>query len=217
MNIKRKKNTNQVSELFLYLSIVFIVCLLLSNILAAKLLKLGPYSITSGVIVFPISYIISDIISEVYGFDKSKKVIILGFIMNLFMILVFSLAIILPSPSWFENDKAFNTILGSTQRNSIASLIAYLCGTLVNSKVLVKMKERKNNKFGVRAIVSTIFGEFTDSLIFVLIAFTGLIPASQLLTMIILQVLIKTLYEIVCLPVTTKVVRKVKLYENIST
>ena len=214
MKFKRKKNNNQVSELFLYLSIVFIVCLLLSNILAAKLLKIGPYSITSGVIVFPISYIISDIISEVYGFNKSKKIIILGFIMNLFMILVFSLAIILPSPSWFENDKAFNIILGSTPRNSIASLIAYLCGTLVNSKVLVKMKEIKNNKFGVRAIVSTIFGEFTDSLIFVLIAFTGLIPAFQLLTMIILQVLIKTIYEVICLPITTNVVRKVKSYEN---
>ena len=108
MKHKKTNNSTQVSELFLYLSIVFIVCLLLSNILAAKLLKLGPYSITSGVIVFPISYIISDIISEVYGFDKSKKIIILGFIMNLFMILVFSLAIILPSPSWFKNDKAFN-------------------------------------------------------------------------------------------------------------
>lgn len=217
MKYKRKNNNNQVSELFLYLSIVFIVCLLLSNILAAKLLKLGPYSITSGVIVFPISYIISDIISEVYGFDKSKKIIILGFIMNLFTILVFSLAIILPSPSWFTNDKAFNTILGTTPKNSIASLIAYLCGTLVNSKILVKMKERKNNKFGVRAIVSTIFGEFTDSLIFVLIAFTGLIPASQLLTMIILQVLIKTIYEVICLPITTNIVKKVKKYENILT
>lgn len=213
--MKNNKDSNKVSELFLYLSIVFIVCLLLSNILAAKLLKIGPYSITAGVIVFPISYIISDIISEVYGFDKSKKVIILGFIMNLFMILVFSLAIILPSPSWFTNDKAFNTILGSTPRNSIASLIAYLCGTLVNSKTLVMMKQRKNNKFGVRAIVSTIFGEFTDSLIFVLIAFTGLIPASQLLTMIILQVLVKTLYEVICLPVTTSLVKKVKIYENV--
>ena len=215
MNVKiKRKKDNKYSELFLYLSIVFIVCLLLSNILAAKLLKLGPYSITAGVLVFPISYIINDILSEVYGFNKAKKIIILGFIMNIFMIFIFTLAITLPSPSWFENDNAFNTILGTTPRNSLASLIAYLFGSLVNSKVLVKMKKNNNDKFSIRAIVSTIFGELTDSLLFVLIAFIGKIPINQIITMIILQVIIKTIYEIICLPLTILLVKRVKIYEN---
>lgn len=204
------------SELFLFLSIVFVACLLLSNILAAKLLKVGDYSITAGALVFPISYIINDIFSEVYGYSKTKKVIIFGFIMNVFMVLILGLAILLPSPVWFENNEAFGIILGSTPRNCFASLIAYLLGSLVNSKILIKMKKHSKNKFGVRAVISTLFGEFTDSLIFVFIAFLGIVPFSQIITMIIVQVILKTLYEIVCLPLTTILVKKVKKYENVS-
>lgn len=179
-----KMNTN--SNLFVYLSIIFVVCLLLSNILASKLLKVGPYSVTSGVLVFPISYIINDILSEVYGYDKAKKIIIMGFAMNLFMVLVFLLAIYLPAPEWYENSDAFKTILGSTPRICLAGFIAYLFGSLANAKVLVKMKE--NSKFGVRAIISTIVGEGIDSIIFVLISFIGSITVNQLIEIIILQV-----------------------------
>ena len=208
-----KKTSN--SDLFMYMSIIFIVCLLLSNILASKLLKIGNFSVTAGVLVFPISYIINDIFSEVYGYKKTKKIIVFGFLMNLFMVLIFSLTIILPSPVWFENNHAFKLILGSTPRNCLASLLAYLFGSLVNAKILIKMKNIKNNKFGVRAIISTIFGEFTDSLIFVCIAFIGNLPFKQLISMILIQVTIKTLYEIICLPVTTSLVNRVKKYENI--
>ena len=148
-----KKNNKLVySELFLVLAIVFVTCLLMSNILAAKLLKIGAYSITAGVLVFPISYIVNDIFSEIYGFEKTKKVIYVGFIMNVFMVLIFTLAIILPAPVWFENSNAFALILGTTPRTCLASLIAYLFGSLMNAKVLVKMKERANNKFGVITI-----------------------------------------------------------------
>lgn len=135
--------------------------------------------------------------------------------MNLFMVLIFSLAIILPSPEWFQNNDAFKIILGSTPRNCIASLMAYLFGSLVNSKVLVKMKGQNNNKFGVRAVVSTLFGELTDSLIFVFIAFVGNLDIQQMITMILTQVIVKTLYEVICLPLTTFVVKKVKKYEKI--
>lgn len=209
-----KSKKSQFSELFLFFSIVFVVCLLLSNILATKLLRIGNYSVTAGVIVFPISYIINDIFSEVYGYNKTKKVIIFGFIMNIFMVIIFSIAIALPAPVWYENENAFEIILGSTPRNCIASLLAYLFGSLVNSKVLVKLKEKSNNKFGFRAVVSTIFGEFTDSLIFVPVAFFGSIPIEQMISMILIQVSIKTVYEIVCLPVTTILVKKVNNYEN---
>ncbi len=209
---KKNKKMNTNSNMFVYLSIIFVVCLLLSNILASKLLKVGPYSVTSGVLVFPISYIINDILSEVYGYDKAKKIIIMGFAMNLFMVLVFLLAIYLPAPEWYENSDAFKTILGSTPRICLAGFIAYLFGSLANAKVLVKMKE--NSKFGVRAIISTIVGEGIDSIIFVLISFIGSITINQLIEMIILQVTIKTLYELICLPITTIIVNKVKLYEK---
>lgn len=208
-----KKGTTY-SDLFMYMSIVFVVCLLVSNILAAKLLKIGNYSVTAGVLVFPISYIINDIFSEVYGYEKTKKVIIFGLIMNVFMVLVLSLAIVLPAPVWFENNEAFKTILGSTPRTCLASLMAYLFGSLVNAKVLVKMKKNIKGKFGIRAIVSTIFGELTDSLIFVFIAFAGKISLIQIVSMILIQVILKTLYEALCLPVTTIFVKKVKNYEE---
>jgi len=212
---KKEKIKSKYSDLFLYLSIIFVVCLLLSNILASKILEIGIFSTTSGVIIFPISYIINDIFSEVYGYNKTKKIIVFGFLMNLFMVLIFSLAIALPSPEWFQNNNAFKIILGSTPRNCIASLMAYLFGSLVNSKLLVKMKEQNNNKFGIRAVVSTLFGELTDSLIFVFIAFVGNLDIQQIVTMILTQVIVKTLYEVVCLPLTTFVVKKVKEYEKI--
>lgn len=209
-----KKANVSYSTFFLYLAITFVVCLLLSNILAAKLLKIGTFSVTAGVLVFPISYIINDILSEVYGYDKAKRIIICGFILNIFMVLIFQLAFVIPAPEWFENDEAFKLILGSTPRTVLAGLVAYLLGSLVNAKVLTKMKARENNKFGIRAIVSTLFGEATDSLIFVPIAFLGNVPVIEMIGMIFIQVVIKTCYEIVCLPVTSILVNKVKKYEN---
>lgn len=206
---------NKYSEPFLYMSIIFVCCLLLSNILASKILSVGSYfSITAGALVFPISYIINDIFAEVYGYEKTKKIIIFGFIMNLFMTLIITLAIFLPAPAYYENSKAFTTILGSTPRNFIASLLAYLVGSLVNAKVMVLMKTNKSNKFSVRAIISTILGELSDSCIFVLVAFLFKLTLNQLVIMILTQVVLKTLYEILCLPITVRVIEKVKKYEN---
>lgn len=209
------KKKTKYSEPFLYLSIIFVCCLLLSNILASKILSVGPtFSITAGALVFPISYIINDIFSEVYGFEKTKKIIIFGFIMNLFMMLIITLAIVIPSPDWYKNSDAFATILGSTPRNFIASVSAYLVGSLVNAKVMVLMKANKSNRFGVRAIISTILGELSDSIIFVLVAFLFNLTIDQLIIMIITQVTLKTLYEILCLPITVRVIEKVKNYEK---
>lgn len=214
--MKKNNNNNKTySELFLILSIIFVTCLLMSNVLAAKLLKIGAYSITAGALVFPISYIINDVFSEIYGFNKTKKVIYLGFIMNIFMVLIFSLAIFLPAPVWFENSEAFELIIGTTPRTCAASLIAYLFGSLLNAKVLVKLKSNKNNKFGIRAVVSTLCGEFADSLIFVTIAFIGNMPFNQIISMILVQVILKTSYEIVCLPVTSFIVNKIKNHEGV--
>ena len=206
----KKENSN----LFVYLSMTFVVCLLLSNILAAKMLAVGNFSITAGTIIFPISYIINDILSEVYGYKKTKKIVYAGFILQLFMIIVLEVAIKIPAPSWFENGDEFALILGSTPRIAAAGLLSYLFGSLVNSKILVKMKDKSEKHFGVRAIMSTLLGEATDSIIFIPIAFLGTMPIKEIISMIILLIILKTLYETICLPITYIVVRKTKEYEN---
>ena len=207
----KKENSN----LFLYLSMTFVVCLLLSNILAAKIISIATLSVTAGTIIFPISYIINDILSEVYGYEKTKKVVITGFILELFMIIVFTIAIWLPSPVWFENSDEFALILGSTPRIAFAGLVSYLFGSLVNAKVLVKMRDKNEKHFGLRAILSTLFGEATDSLLFVPIAFIGTMSVKEIITMIITLVVLKTLYETILLPITYQVVKKIKKYEDL--
>ena len=206
----QQKNSN----LFVYYSMIFVVCLLLSNILAAKLLAVGSFSITAGTIIFPISYIINDVLSEVYGYKRTRKIIIAGFLLELFMVIVFTIAIYLPAPIWFENSDAFALILGSTPRIAFASLISYLLGSLVNSKILVKMRDKNKKMFWLRAILSTLLGETVDSLVFIPIAFIGTLPFNEMLSMMILLVVLKTLYETICLPITYFVVNKTKQYEN---
>ena len=207
----KKENSN----LFIYLSMTFVVCLLLSNILAAKMLAIGKFSITAGTLVFPISYIINDVLSEVYGYKKTKNIVLAGFILQLFMIIVFAVAIYLPAPAWFENSDEFALILGSTPRIAVAGLISYLFGSLVNAKVLVKMRDKSEKYFGIRAVLSTLFGETADSMIFVPAAFFGTMPNKEILTMILSLITLKTLYETIFLPITYQVIKRVKKYEKI--
>ena len=205
---------NVYSKVFLYLGITFVVCLLLADILATKLVAIGRYSIPASIIIFPVSFIINDILAEVYGYKSAKRVIVWGFVMRFLMVILFTTAIILPAPSWYGDSEAFKTILGSTPRIVLAGFCSYLAGSLANAKVLVKMKSKDEGKFGIRAIVSTIAGEGVDSLIFIPIAFFGTVEFSELIKMIILQVSLKTLYEAICLPITMLVLKYVKRYEN---
>ncbi len=209
----RKEN---ITVLFFCFSTVFITCLLLSNILAVKLLKIENWSVSAGVLVFPISYILNDIMTEVYGLKLTKKVIYMGFFMNCFMVLVFSVAILLPAPDWYEMSNEFAMILGTTPRITIAGLAAYLSGSLANASIMNRMKVRSVNgkKFWLRAVASTIVGETVDSCVFVPIAFGGSIPIGQIINMMAIQVILKTLYECICLPLTSNIVKRVKEYEE---
>lgn len=209
---------NFISPLQLYLTVLFVVSLLISNIITAKQVQL-PFGIvmTGAVFIFPITYIISDVFSEIYGYAWSRKIAYLGFAANLFMVVVFSLLIITPAPSFWPNQEAFVTVLGNTPRILAASLIAFLIGDLVNDKIFKKMKEKypdSHRQFGIRAIVSSFFGELVDSFIFLPLAFFGKMPVSVLLMMVLMQVLIKTGYEIVILPVTTQIVKRVSKKED---
>jgi hypothetical protein len=193
----------------MFFGILFTTCLLVANIIAAKQIQLGPWVVTAGVLCFPISYILSDVVAEVYGFIAARRIIWIAFGMNLLMVIIFMLAIAWPAPVWYQNSEAFATTLGSTPRLLIASLIAYLIGSWLNAAIISKMKVAQKGKgFGIRAVLSTLAGEFVDSLIFLPIAFLGVLP---------LEVSVKTLYEILALPLTAFVVRKVKAYEQLDT
>lgn len=214
----KKGKSKKISELQLYLTLLFVVSLLISNIITAKQVLL-PFNIvmTGAVFIFPITYILSDVFSEVYGYRWSRITCYLGFLANLFMVIVFSLVIKTKAPVFWTNQEAFQTVLGNTPRILFASLLAFILGDLVNDKVFKKMKEKHptdHKGFGFRAILSSLLGELVDSLIFLPIAFIGQMPIQSLIQMTIAQVFIKTGYEVVILPLTNQVVKFVSKKES---
>ena len=212
------KKTSNVSFLQLILTLVFVVSLLVSNIITSKQVLL-PFGIvmTGAVFIFPITYILSDVFSEIYGYRWSRITCYMAFAANLFMVIVFSLVIITPAPDFWNHQEAFQTVLGNTPRILFASLLAFVIGDLVNDKVFRRMKEKhptSHKGFGWRAIISSFVGEAVDSLIFLPIAFLGQMPISNLVVMLIVQVFIKKGYEIVILPITYRIVKIVSKHEN---
>ena len=212
---KRKK---LVSELQLIPTLLFVVALVVSNIITSKQVLL-PFNITmtGAVFVFPITYILSDLVSEVYGYRWSRLTCYFGFAANLFAALVFSAVIQSPAPSYWQNQEAFQTVLGSTPRVLAASLLAFVIGDFVNDRIFAKMKRKYPDSikgFGTRAIFSSLMGELVDSLVFLPLAFWGLMPVETLIIMTISQVAIKTGYELVILPFTTLAVKLVSRYES---
>ena len=180
-----------------------------------KTVDLGPLTITAGVIVFPISYILNDCIVEVYGFGKARLVIWLGFGMNMLVSLLLQLGVWLPGAESWTQQEAMATIFGAVPRIFAASFIAFLCGSMVNAYVMSKMKIASGGrKFSLRAIVSSLWGEGVDSVIFFPIAFGGVLAWSEIGMLIVTQTLLKTLYEILILPVTMKVVKMLRDHEG---
>ena len=190
---------------FMLLGILFNICLVASNLLETKVVQVGGITATAGLIVFPISYIINDCIAEVWGFKKARLIIWSGFASNFLVIAFAQLAVLLPAAPFWEGEEGFNFVFGMAPRIAVASLIAFLAGSFLNAYVMSKGKN-----FSLRAIVSTLIGESADSLIFFPIAFAGLIPAGELLIMIGTQAVLKSLYEVIILPVTIRVVKYIK-------
>ena len=190
---------------------LFCVCLITANVLETKQIQIGCINITGGLLVFPISYIINDCVSEVWGYRRAALVIWLGFAMNLFFVLFGALADAIPGAPYWHNDAGFHAVFGLAPRIAIASFAAFIVGSLINAYVMVRMKQRSGNKhFSLRAIVSTLFGEGADSLIFCPLALYGIVPNTELLYLIVSQIIFKTLYEIIVLPLTIRVVKIVK-------
>ncbi len=197
-------------ELYAILTGVFTACLIVSNIIAGKTFDFLSFTLPCGVVIFPVIYIVNDVLAEVYGYQKARRVILLGFIMNLVAVACYNITIWLPAPVFFENSEAFGVVLGSTFRLLTASFAAYLAGSLVNAKLMVFLKQKAEDKLFFRCIISTFVGEGLDALIFIVIGFIGTMPFEALLLMIIAQALFKTIYEIIVYPLTRRVIITVK-------
>ncbi len=206
---------NTLSPLYVFFGILFTTCLLISNIVSVKLISVGSWTITAGIILFPLSYIINDVISEIWGYKKARFIIWCGFLMNLLAIMIYTAAVAMPASGYWNGQTGFAEVLLSTPRLAISSLLAYLAGSFINSIIMSKMKvSSKGRNFSLRAIVSTLFGESFDSILFITIAFSGLVPFPVLVQMIAVQIVLKTMYEILVLPLTILVVKYIRKHEG---
>ena len=195
---------------------MFVAVLLISNISATKLVGFGIFPFDGGTLLFPLSYIFGDILTEVYGFARARRVIWLGFLANALAALTFWVVGKLPAAAIWENQAAFDAILGFVPRIVMASFVAYLAGEFSNSVVLAKMKVKMQGRhLWMRTIGSTLIGEGVDTLIFVTVAFAGIVPARELMLMIAFNYVFKCGIEVLFTPVTYLVVGKLKRAEGV--
>lgn len=211
MNKKRE----QVSVLFMLFGILFCVCLITANVLETKQMAFGPVTITGGLLVFPVSYIINDCVCEVWGFRRARLLIWVGFAMNFLFVMFGALADAIPGAPYWDNDEGFHAVFGLAPRVAAASFVAFLVGSFINAYVMSRMKLSQGGRhFSVRAVVSTVLGESADSVVFFPLALSGVVPMSQMPSLIISQVVLKTLYEVLALPLTIRVVGIAKRHEG---
>ena len=196
-------------------SILFCVCLIAANILETKQISVLGISLTGGLIVFPISYIINDCVCEVWGFQKARLLIWTGFAMNFFFVAMGALCDWIPGAPYWDNEAGFHAIFGLAPRVAAASFVAFVIGSFANAYVMSKMKIRdKGRNFSLRAILSTIVGESFDSVIFFPLALGGVVPTDELPKLMLWQVLLKTVYEVIALPITIRIVKVLKEHEG---
>ncbi len=202
------------NSLYPYFAAVFVALLLISNIGAVKLIEFGPIITDGGAILFPLVYIVGDILSEVYGFKAARRVILTAFAVSILASATFYLVQLAPPASDWENQEAFESILGFVPRIVLASVIAFLVGQLLNSYVLVKIKERtKERNLWLRLMGSTALGQFADTLIFCTIAFYGVITGIEFLKYLVIGYFYKSSIEYLFVPITYQVIAFIKRRE----
>lgn len=202
---------NKNLKFLIFLTGVFCASLIISNILAFKTFDFFGYILPSAVIMFPIVYIINDLIAEIYDYKITRLVIYTGFIMNLMAVIAYNIAIILKPSTLFYDQYSFEIVLSNSFRVLVASFIAYLLGSFTNLKIMDTYKIKHGEKhLAFRCIFSTILGEGIDALLFISIAFIGTIPLYNIINMIIIQASFKIIYECICFPVTKLIIKAVK-------
>ena len=223
-----EQEKKRVSVLFMLFGTLFCVCLITANVLETKQLSFGPINLTAGIIVFPVSYIINDVVCEVWGYGRTRMLIWMGFAMNFFFVIMGAIADWIPGAPYWHGQEGFHTVFGLAPRIAAASFIAFIAGSFMNAYVMSKMKlSSQQNRgaqdggaqnfarsFSARAVLSTLFGEVTDSIIFFPLALGGVIPWEEMPSLMLSQVALKTLYEIIVLPVTIRVVEFTKRHDN---
>ena len=206
----------QVSVAFMAAGLLFTVCLIVANIIEQKLIRIGPIEATAGLLIFPVSYIVNDLIAEVWGYRKARLIIWYGFAMNFLAVIIFRLSIWVPGSENFTHGDAFDLVLGNTLRITLASFAAFLVGSFLNAYVMSRMKVLQRGRgFSIRAVVSTIIGEGADSIVFFTLAFYAIIPTKDMLVLVATQTAMKTAYEIIILPLTNVIVKRVKKIEGV--
>lgn len=184
--------------------------LIIQNILAVKSIDISVFTVTTGILISPLLFIIQDISSEIFGYKQTRNMILLSFMMNFIGIILFQLAIMIPASRVWENQQAFETVLGTTVRITAASFIAYVSGSLLNTKIMMELKKRSERTLFVRAITSTLFGQFVDNAIFAFGAFLFVMPVPALISMVAGGTLFEVGYEIIFYPVTKQIIKYLK-------
>lgn len=201
---------------FITLVALFVTCLIAANITAVKLVSLYGLLLPAAIVIFPVSYILGDVLTEVYGFRQARRVIWLGFLCNLIVVAAIWVGLVLPAASFWDGQEAYERILGATPRILAASFLAYLVGEFANAFVLAKMKIATEGRFlWARTIGSTLVGQGLDSLVFITLAFAGVIPLGALVAAIVTQWLVKSAYEAAATPLTYVVVGYLKRSEGV--
>ena len=208
--------TMTVSHRLVVVAALFVTCLITANILIVKQISIGGLVLPAAIIIFPVSYILGDILTEVYGYQQARRVIWLGFLCNLLAVMILWIGGILPAAPVFEAQSAYERILGSTPRFLLASFTAYLAGEFANSFILAKMKIATRGRWlWTRTIGSTLVGQGIDTLIVLTVAFVGVLPLPVLGIMILSHWVVKTIYEAIATPLTYWTVSYLKRKENI--
>ena len=204
------------SRFFLGLSALYVTCLLVSNLIAGKLWSAGGFVLPAAVVLFPVTYILGDVFTEVYGFKKARSVIWAGFFCSFLAAVFYMVAVALPAPSFWHGQEAYATVLGMTPRVAAASFLGYLAGEFSNSVVLSRLKVATQGRMlWLRTIGSTVIGEGLDSVLFITAAFWGTMPPAALGAMILTQYCFKVAYEVLCTPLTYAAVGWIKRREGV--
>ena len=211
------------STRFLVMAVVLIVCLITSNFFVPRLWQVGrlPLQLSGAVLLFPVSYILNDCITEVYGFRKARFIIWLAFLISAFVAMMAQLVCWLPAPLQESSQpvaESFNSLFSMVPKTTVASLVAFFTGSTVNSWIMSRMKVSSHGRaFGLRAILSSLGGEIVDSAIFFPVVFGGILTLPEAFKLAGMQVCAKVLYEIIVLPFTSWYVKHVKKAEGIDT
>jgi queuosine precursor transporter len=199
-----------------FIAFTFVICLITANLGATKLIQLGSLTVPGGIIIFPLLYVLNDILTEVYGFSASRRVIWIALFCNLFMTLILYIIVQIPESSHSHTHEEFSTIFALTPKIFFASLSSYFVGELLNASAISTLKIMlEGRNFAIRAILSTCVGAFIETTIFVSIAFGSFLPYADLLSMIFTMTILKVTYELIVLPFTVRITTFLKTAENI--